>query len=303
MDQRKNDGGYDREDQGENDAKLTQKRLDLSVPQVAGSAVAAIAAAVLASQLGVYGTIIGAGVVSVVATCGASVFQHVFRRTGEQIRVVTVQAKPKSRQVPAEPPSLRKTPPRGTPAGEPGRAAGEFGQVSGEFGQATGEFGEATVHGTRVRGWKRPVRAAVVVFLVAMIGITGFELISGHDLSGGKGTTVGTAVGGGHHRSTPSRSPGGTPTPAQDPGGMPGTDSGGASGGGTDPAPPPPSTTSGGGTGQDGGGTPPASPSPTPTPSHSATTPPATPPAESPQGRTPDTTPPPAAPPKDVSPR
>ncbi|MFJ1598450.1 hypothetical protein [Streptomyces sp. NPDC088261] len=301
MDQRKT-GGRDRdEDRGENDAKPTQKRLDLSVPQVAGSAVAAITAAVLASQLGVYGTIIGAGVVSVVATCGASVFQHVFRRTGERIRVVTVQAKPKGRQVPADPPSLRKAPPRGIPDGDFGRTAGGSGPAAGEFGRATGEFGEATVHGTRVRGWKRPVRAAVVVFLVAMIGITGFELVSGHDLSGGKGTTVGTAVGGGHHRSSPSRSPGGTRAPARDPGSTPGTDSGGGSGGGTAPAPPPASgTTSGGGTGQDGGGTPPASPSPTP--SHSTLTPPpATPPAASPPAKTPDTTP--AAPPAGVSPR
>lgn len=35
------------------------KRIDLSVPQVAGSAVAAVAGAVAASQLGVYGTVIG----------------------------------------------------------------------------------------------------------------------------------------------------------------------------------------------------------------------------------------------------
>ncbi|QIQ02242.1 hypothetical protein [Streptomyces liangshanensis] len=249
-------------DQVENDAKPSRKRLDLSVPQVAGSAVAAITAAVLASQLGVYGTVIGAGVVSVVATCGASVFQHVFRRTGEQIRVVTVQAKPKGRQVPAAP-----TPPRPSPA------------AAGEVPPRDGEFGEATVHGTRVRGWKRPVRAAVVVFLVAMIGITGFELISGRDLSGGKGTTVGTVVGGGHDRRAPSHTPGDTPDPGQDPGGTSGTGGGGPSDGGTAPAAPPPGTTSGGGAGQGGtsgqGGTPPASP--TPTPSHSATTPPATP--------------------------
>ncbi|MFD4027126.1 hypothetical protein ACFWRV_26985 [Streptomyces sp. NPDC058576] len=61
---------------------------------------AAVAAAVLASQLGVYGTIAGAGVMSVVATCGGSVFQHFFRRTGEQIREVTVQVThPEGRQV------------------------------------------------------------------------------------------------------------------------------------------------------------------------------------------------------------
>ena len=49
-----------------------KRRIDLSLPQVAGSAVAAVVAAVLASQLGVYGTILGAGVMSVVATCGGT---------------------------------------------------------------------------------------------------------------------------------------------------------------------------------------------------------------------------------------
>ncbi|PSK68981.1 hypothetical protein C6W96_28000 [Streptomyces sp. CS149] len=84
----------------ESDAEPKEKRIDLSLPQVAGSAVAAVAAAVLASQLGVYGTIAGAGVMSVVATCGGSVFQHFFRRTGEQIREVTVQVThPEGRQV------------------------------------------------------------------------------------------------------------------------------------------------------------------------------------------------------------
>ncbi|RAJ89551.1 hypothetical protein K377_01676 [Streptomyces sp. PsTaAH-137] len=86
-----------KDDQGEPKEK---KRLDLSVPQVAGSAVAAVVAAKLASSFGVYGTILGAGVVSALATCGGTVFQHFFRRTGEQIRDVAVTGKPKGRQVP-----------------------------------------------------------------------------------------------------------------------------------------------------------------------------------------------------------
>lgn len=243
MDQRRNNG-TERDEHG---AKLPQKRLDLSLPQVAGSAVAAIAAAVLASQLGVYGTIIGAGVVSVVATCGGSVFQHVFRRTGEQIRVVTVQAKPKARQVEASPLPPATAPP----------------------GPANGEFGRPTTHGTRVRGWKRPVRAAGVVFLVAMVGITGFELISGRDLSGGKGTTVGSVVGGGD-RHAPSHAPANTPDPNGSRGTAPGRDGGDRTGGSTDPGTPPP--TPGGGTGHDGGTTPPpAPPTPTAPPSPPAT--------------------------------
>ncbi|WP_073789457.1 hypothetical protein [Streptomyces uncialis] len=77
-----------------------RKRLDLSVPQVAGSAVAAVVAAKLASNVGVYGTIIGAGLVSIVATCGGSVFQHFFARTGERVRGAAVQSMPRARQVP-----------------------------------------------------------------------------------------------------------------------------------------------------------------------------------------------------------
>ncbi|MEU3703472.1 hypothetical protein AB0E82_14370 [Streptomyces anulatus] len=100
----------------ESDTEPKERRIDLSLPQVAGSAVAAVAAAVLASQLGVYGTIAGAGVMSVVATCGGSVFQHFFRRTGEQIREVTVQVThPEGRQVTVH---TKET----TPAGRRGAA-------------------------------------------------------------------------------------------------------------------------------------------------------------------------------------
>ncbi|TXL84270.1 hypothetical protein [Streptomyces sp. IB2014 016-6] len=162
---------------------VATQRLELSVPQVAGSALAAIAAAVFASKLGVYGTIIGAGVVSVIATCGGTVFQHLFRRTGDQIREVSVQVKPKARQVYDSEPAPAPTP---APAGR-----------SPQEAAARDEFGGATTYGTRVRGWKRPVVAAAVVFAVAMLGITGYELAAGQDLSGGKGTTFSSVVRGG----------------------------------------------------------------------------------------------------------
>ncbi|ARF75792.1 hypothetical protein B7C62_28675 [Kitasatospora albolonga] len=100
----------------ESDTEPKERRIDLSLPQVAGSAVAAVAAAVAASQLGVYGTIAGAGVMSVVATCGGSVFQHFFRRTGEQIREVTVQVThPEGRQVTVH---TKETTPSGRRAAE-----------------------------------------------------------------------------------------------------------------------------------------------------------------------------------------
>ncbi|MFB8245835.1 hypothetical protein ACFC5X_12395 [Streptomyces sp. NPDC055952] len=158
------------------------KRIDLNVPQVAGAAVAAVLAAKLASYFGVYGTILGAGVVSVVATCGGSLFQHFFTRTGEQIRGATAAA-PRVVAAPgAQDPPL------------PGR------------------FTEGTVYRARVRGWKRPVLAAAVVFGVTMAGITSYELLSGHNLSGGRSTTVGDAVTGGHNS---SRAPGDSGKPGE----------------------------------------------------------------------------------------
>ncbi|MFJ6081567.1 hypothetical protein ACIQI8_09190 [Streptomyces sp. NPDC092369] len=215
-------------------AEVKKKRLDLSVPQVAGSAVAAVVAAKLASYFGVYGTILGAGLVSVVATCGGSVFQHFFSRTGEQLREVTV-------------------------TGRPGESAP----------RAPGEFTEGTVYRARVSSWKRPVVAAALVFGVTLTGITTYELVSGDSFSGGGGTTVSDAVTGHDPSTSKSRddaptSPTATPTPSTTPDvGAPSGSSGTSSDGGgattTDPTPTPSAS--------DGGGT------PTPTPSASATTP------------------------------
>ncbi|GAB2468304.1 hypothetical protein [Streptomyces incanus] len=148
-------------------------RIDLSVPQVAGSGVAAVLGAQLASSFGVYGTIIGAGVMSVVATCGGTVFQHFFKRTGEQLRVAAVA---------------------------PGRASAV--PAGRQPARAPGEFTEGTVYRGRARGvrwgWKRTVGAAALVFGVTMAGITVYEVASGQSLSGAPDTTVGNAFTGEH---------------------------------------------------------------------------------------------------------
>ncbi|MEU6362340.1 hypothetical protein [Streptomyces albidoflavus] len=325
------------------------KRIDLSVPQVAGSAVAAVAGAVAASQLGVYGTVIGAGVMSVVATTGGSVFQHLFRRTGEQIRDVA-HVRPKGEPGPDVPDTFRADPepdPLTDPA--PGRVASAdpatahtvpgdppapveatqlLGQADPEatqllsqadpgatqlLGQAgpdatralrvpaagpaeadqatrllravpepsgpeTGEFGEATTHQARTGRWKRPVISAAAVFVLAMGGITGWELVSGHALSGDSGPTISHLTG---NRSQPSGdqeeekapapeetpsgeapSDGGSGTPStQDP--EDGTSSTGTPEEGTSPAPTRPGQQPG--TPDDSTGD--RSPTPTPTPS------------------------------------
>ncbi|WP_329349187.1 hypothetical protein OG226_14555 [Streptomyces sp. NBC_01261] len=217
---------------------VSKKRIDLSVPQVAGSAVAAVVAAKLASYFGVYGTILGAGVVSAIATSGGTVFQHFFSRTGAQFREATVTSEEGAR-TPARP----------------------------------GEFTEGTVYRARVSSWRRPLLAAALVFGVTMTGITVYELVSGDSFSGGKGTTVSAAVTGhdtssspksGDHEPSPADSPSGSSNGSSaDPESSSGSTDGGApsDGGGTTSSPTPMPSAS------DGGGT------PTPTPSASATDP------------------------------
>ncbi|MET9468627.1 hypothetical protein ABZY44_28320 [Streptomyces sp. NPDC006544] len=160
-----------------------RKKLDLSAAQVAGSSLATVAAALLASKMGVYGTILGAGVVSVVATAGGPVIQHFFRRTGDQLRE---SARPKARQVPVRGPQE-------APAGE---RAPDGTMVLREVplpmspppAGLSEEFGEATVHGSRVRGWKRTAAASGLVFALALGGLGTYEAIAGTSVSKGGGT-------------------------------------------------------------------------------------------------------------------
>ncbi|MFE1552511.1 hypothetical protein [Streptomyces sp. NPDC058718] len=255
-----------------------RRRIDLSVAQVSGSALAAVIAAKLASTLGVYGTILGAGVISVIATCGGPLFQHLFKRTSEQVRDATAAAKPKARQVPF--PAARSagdgdrhTMMLGTIARPGAHALPPYGEQAGDG--LDEEFGAATTHGTRVRGWKRPAIAAALVFGVTMGGITAYELVSGQDFSGTQGTTTfGSVVrgGGSSGQDAPDRDENPAPTPSgsagdtgqrEDGDGTPETGATTGSGdpatGGTGTATPDPGTTPSGSA--DGGST----PTPTPT--------------------------------------
>ncbi|MFI6146619.1 hypothetical protein [Streptomyces sp. NPDC051109] len=237
---------------GADAAEGVGKKLDLSVAQIAGSSLATVAAALLASKLGVYGTILGAGVVSVVATAGGPVIQHFFKRTGDQLRD---SARPRARQVPL---SGEEKAPDGT---LPLRAAAP-----------SEEFGEATVHGTRVRGWKRTAVASGAAFAIALGGLGAYEAFSGTAISQGGGTIWS----GGTHKVGDER-------PA-DPGKEPGT---GGKGGAT-----PESGTSPSPSAQHGGRGPSRSPSPDPSsPDSSDSGGPA--PSPSPPTPSPEPTPPP----------
>ncbi|MFC9584375.1 hypothetical protein ACFVJ8_16305 [Streptomyces yangpuensis] len=240
---------------GDVGAEPEARKLDLSVGQVAGSSLATVAAALLASKMGVYGTILGAGVVSVVATAGGPVIQHLFRRTGDQLREST---RPRARQVPAH---------------------HEEQQAAAAAGPAEG-FGAATVHGTRMRGWKRTAVASGAAFALAIGGLGTYEALAGTSVSSGGGTLFsgGTRTAGGERPAAPEHGPadgekerrggtgapgpGGSPSPSRPDGSRsPGPDAGPSRSGA--PAPSPSAPTHG--------------PAPTPTPSAPDPVPPPTP--------------------------
>ncbi|MFE4517445.1 hypothetical protein ACFRMQ_24985 [Kitasatospora sp. NPDC056783] len=165
-------------------AKEGRKRIDLSVAQVAASALATVVGALLASELGVYGTILGAAVVSIGATTGGAVFQHIFKRTGEQLRGA-VDRGPNAtanslRQVPVEP---EQSPTRVRPAA------------------VTSEWSAPQVVRARRRwSWKTYAAVSGLVFVLAMVPIVAFELATGQPVSAtvkgesGNGTSFGGSV-------------------------------------------------------------------------------------------------------------
>lgn len=219
------------EEQDQEDRTARRRVLDLSVVQVSASALAAIVGAVLASELNVYGTVIGAAVVSVGATCGGAVFQHVFRRTGEEIR---------SR----------------VPAGAVPRPGGAPTRVTAATAAATAaEAGESVTtyrsgRRLRPRGWKGYALLTGLVFVLAMGVVTAVERVADKPLAAivknepGSGTSLG---GGsvGKQNQDPVQTPSGRPSggASTDPSGTP------SSSAGPDPTTTPtPSPTPSGGT-------------------------------------------------------
>ncbi|MFF0393728.1 hypothetical protein ACFYS8_34250 [Kitasatospora sp. NPDC004615] len=142
------------------DPKPERKRLDLTVTQVAASALATVVGAVLASELGVYGTILGAAVVSVGATTGSAVFQHLFKRTAERLRNRGAESGPGAD-------------PRPAPAGG----------ISGDWNEPQ------LVRAKRRWTWKSYTAVSALVFVIAMVPIVSVELATGkplHDITTGK---------------------------------------------------------------------------------------------------------------------
>ncbi|MCA2220077.1 hypothetical protein [Nonomuraea aurantiaca] len=172
-----------------------QRKFELSMPQIAGSALAAVTAAVAASYLGVGGTVIGAALMSVASTVATAVYTHYLKRTGEKVKQHTVIAWRDSG-------SQDSPPERDEGQGELAMAAhatvrnAEAAQGPGETsrpGETTLVMAPIEVPARRRVPWAKTGMAAALVFGVSMGGILTYQTIAQttvHDqLTGGKPAT------------------------------------------------------------------------------------------------------------------
>ena len=182
------------------------RRLDMSATQLIGGALAAMTAAVIGAQLGVAGTVLGAAIGSVVAGTAGSLYTASLKHTKDKIASAFV-GRVGDTEVEVDHRSPRPTH-RGrrldTPSPNPTAAVAP---ASPDPVATAAEVDSAGDPPSRWR-WKPILVSTAAVFLLAIAGITAFELISGQSVSGGQGTTI-TQVGEGRS--------GGTDTPTQAP--------------------------------------------------------------------------------------
>ena len=183
--------------------------------QVVASALAAITAALLGSTMGVAGTVIGAGVASVVSTVGGVLYLRSIQRTSESVRfvrsrviaragstTVTVTEQPRDGRQPVAAAGEDKADESdngtavvradGETAGDAADEEAAGGETAGEQAadeQTAGEPARERPAGRR-RTWLVMAAGSLVAFALGMAVITGFEWLRGEPLSGGDGTTL-----------------------------------------------------------------------------------------------------------------
>lgn len=168
------------------------KLIDLSATQLTGGALAAMTSAVIGARLGVAGTVLGAAVGSIVAGIAGTLYTTSLQRTKDRISSVIV-AKTGDTEIEVNSVSVGRdriadrdistelavggtptlhTPLAPDPAVPPAGAA------------------YATASGRPRSRWKPILASTAAVFVLAFAAITGFEVLTGHAISGGDGTTI-----------------------------------------------------------------------------------------------------------------
>lgn len=154
--------------------------------QVLAGALAAVTAALIGSTMGVAGTVVGAGLASVISTVGGALYLRSFQRTRESVR--TVHAKVVGRSggttvlVSAEDPADEAS--EDLAPGDEVEAAPETEPASED----------RPPEKPRRRRWPVLVVTTVAAFALGMAAVTGVEWLRGESLSGDGNTTFGSIV-------------------------------------------------------------------------------------------------------------
>ena len=195
--------------------------LGLSLSQIAGSALAAVTAAVAASFLGVAGTLIGAAFGSVVSTVAGAAYATSLKTAATRVRTTrTVVVRPGPDGV------------RGASQSDPSRVPSGFGAPPVPLARVDAlrtDADGATTYRAQRPGllarlpWKPVAAIAALGFVLGVGLLTLTEGVLGHPVSSSAsgGTTVGGVVGGSSGRSTPSPSTTSSATPTDEPAATP----------------------------------------------------------------------------------
>lgn len=176
---------FDRNEDQQGPAPLARNRqkprLELNVVRVVGAALAAASAAVAASWLGVAGTVLGAIVMSIVATVGTALYSHSLERS----RYALVENLP-----------VRVLPARSAETGEPATAANETRVVSADGPDRRGRPRPGSWRPWSTVPWGTVAVSSVVTIVLCFGLLTTFEWLIGKPVSSltrsgaGHGTTV-----------------------------------------------------------------------------------------------------------------
>jgi hypothetical protein len=157
---------------GEKESK--KGHLDLSVTQVIGGALAAMTAAAVGSQLSVAGTVVSAALASIVAAVAGSLYTASLRRTKDKVKTVFWTGEPNT----VEEPTVMEI------------VSDREGHIAGQRSHLVAPEPDPSQGPRRPKlNWKRVVVAALAIFGIAAVSLTAVELVTGHALSGGQGTT------------------------------------------------------------------------------------------------------------------
>jgi hypothetical protein len=148
------------------------------ISQVLAGALAAVTAALIGSTMGVAGTVVGAGVASIVSTLGGALYLRSIERTRESVRTVRAKVVGKS---------------GGTTVLVADQDPEEEPPAAGEEVEAEPEGDRPPAERRKLR-WPMLVVGSLAAFALGMLAVTGVEWLRGESLSGETGTTFGSIV-------------------------------------------------------------------------------------------------------------